>query len=384
MALWNLIEGSSKHRITIYASSSTYYFLISSVPFLLLTGWGASNLIEGAKATAILESFPIYTEFRSFIASMGVSLSSYSVKAVGIFGVLYGLWSASALMRNISSAFNTIFHAPHIRKKILIAVGTYAFVPLFMISAILVSIFSSMIAGVLEWLLTDTLHLIEEKTLSGLTTTLITSGFVMLSAYACYFFLAPKRPRASSAFLAAFLFGIYFSALQRFMIATMGQMLTSYAIYGALGTLLLILLWAYLVFYGLFIMGEFAARFGSFGELNRQHYIYVALKKAPDIAERFMFLTLPYAARRYTTGMKKGDTRQNASGEIVAVYVALGELAVNKNGKELLLKGGESETFVGTESLTITAQKKSRVLFVSDADMAGVIKNYPDLWDSFS
>jgi uncharacterized BrkB/YihY/UPF0761 family membrane protein len=379
MALWHLFMAGRINRLGTHASSCTYFFLISSVPFIILAGWFAAEMFEGSKAQQLLEVFPLYLELKGFAGSMGAKVSGISFKAVGVFGVLYALWSASKLIRGLAYAFGLIFYAPGKRKRIFIAISSYIFIPALMVAAILISLMSSVLGRLTYWFFSQTLHIMTGQTVALLYTTVVPVGFVVLAAYSCYMVLSPAKPLKRSAFFAALAFGIYFYVLQKIMLALMEGMLRSYAVYGALGTLLLILLWAYLIFYGLFFMAELASMAEKFRELTRRRFYYVSFLKEPTLPDKFLMLQLPFGRQEYLTEIKAGERLSLES--MRAIKIFSGKVNILRETRAQTMGEGEGLYLNNPAGSTAEAVEDSKVLLLEQKEMNQLIKQYPEVWD---
>lgn len=373
--LWCVYSASMRDKVNVHASSCTYYFLVSLIPILIITGWVAKNVLAAYAIMPFIEGLPFYPEIQQLMVSMNVPTPSLG--AIGIFGALYGLWCASALLRGVAGAFRAIFGAKSIKKSIIVTMATYVFIPLFLVAAIMFASVSSLVVDLINWLLADTLHIMSRAASAAFLTNIISIAFIVMGAYSGYMLLASVRPKSYAAFTAAVLFGLYFYILQNVLSSMTANLFVKYSIYGALGTVLLVLLWAFLIFLGLFIMAELAAVMSIRPSAVYIRYIYISLKAQPKRAEGIFMNRLPFAYQRYVIKLEKGETLE---AELSMLVVRKGSVTVEYDGqKETLEAGRFFMTWGGyMRKVAVQANSLSGVIVVTEEELSRLVVEFPD------
>lgn len=382
LSLMYTVQAAQRNKLNIHASSCTYYFLVSLVPLLVLTGWGATALFNKSDVLYMLDNIPLITEIQQYTSSVGIATSK-SIKAVGLFGGMYALWSASSLIRGLSAAFRMIFSNSSRSRNIIVSVISYFFIPLMIIIAIIFAFLSTAVTDVIKIVLDDMLNLVSYNIFAPIATTIISGVFVVITACAGFMLLAPKRPRFRVAMLGAFLFGIYFFLLQKGLTMVMANILNKYSIYGALGGLLVILLWAFLIFIGLFMSAQYTAVINDFRRLEYYRYLYFSLK-TPSKIEKLIMRRIPFADDKYLTKYKEGDSHEFTRRALGAIAVKQGSIEIKyKNRSETVHHGGY-RLFADRENdpVTIKVLHESRVLIIPQKVLYKLFKYYPHIWDN--
>ncbi|MDR2869193.1 MAG: YihY/virulence factor BrkB family protein [Deferribacteraceae bacterium] len=377
LSLWYVITETLKNKLLIHASSCTYYFLVSLVPILIFTGWGIVSAAQRPEIMMIIESISLYTEIMDFVARMGITIPQvrFGLSIVGIFSILYVLWSASALMRGISTAFKDIFNSENKRRNMLITFAAYVFIPLFLISSIIFVTMANVLAGAAKWLISDVFNLLSPEEIIAAFVPLLTYIFIWMAALLAFLLLAPRKPSVKAAMVGSFAFAVYFFLLQHIVMSMMANLIKSYAIYGALGTLLLILLWAYLVFFGLFAIAQYTAIVSNFRHYCRFDAYFTLLKPTHthSIVERIAVMQLPFVQDDFLVSMAEGETR---SERIALIRVMVGEVLIDG----VLLRAGEYK-MLQAATVQLEAVAASRLLLLDEKELAVLIKTYPNVWE---
>jgi YihY family inner membrane protein len=385
VSLWYTAKFAAKHHLKVHASSCTYYFLVSLVPAVIVSGWGVAALADKFGFMAklrLLNKIQLYTQIQNIISSFDIAASS--LKTAGVFGIIIMLWCASSLMKAIRNAFMVIFPAKKISKGIITMITAHIMVPLLIIIAILISSLSSVIIRSLRKLLVNELHLIEKSTLFSIMTPLLTAFLIAVTAYACFMLLSPNRPKNKPAVTGSLLFALYFLSLQYGLSVLMIRLIESYAKYGAISGILLLLLWAYMMFYGLFLTAEYVHVINNFGNINYSHYIYAQIKEKPSFLEKFLMLKLPFGDKTYLTHIAKDEKKHYNSTEFAFCKVIRGEVIVvaNGNGQAQTLSDGETYKLIGAQfsSAELSGLSDSYVLVVPENELSNLINSYPQAW----
>jgi uncharacterized BrkB/YihY/UPF0761 family membrane protein len=372
-----------RNRLNVHAAACTYYFLISLVPIIALAGWGASAAFERVHAMDLFSTLPIVKGIQRYLSSVGVA-TSMSIKVVGVFGILYGMWSAASLIRSLSGAFQTIFADDNRRRGFITLLITYVFIPLLMLMAIIFAVLIYALVDILRWALSDVLGLLAPTTFAAVAAAFVSGAFVALAAYAGFMLLAPKRPRPLIALLGATIFSVYFFLLQKGLIMLMGNLISKYQAYGVLGGLLLILLSMFLIFVGLFASAQLTAVLSDYHKL--EYYEYVARALGYPRRLKIPFIDrVPFASDKYLTHIKKGEAQIFTSLSLAAMVVKEGNVTIEYSGMAET-KAGQGRRFFAshTDKIEITAIEDSRILIVPQEDVLNLFRRYPCIWDYLS
>jgi uncharacterized BrkB/YihY/UPF0761 family membrane protein len=377
-----------KHRVNAHAASCAYYFLVSFVPVLVIAGWGITALADrfGFMHLELLENIRLYSQIQSLSSFMGIAAPPVSFKALGVLGVIYVGWSASSLIKAIHEIFAAIFPAKTKSKGIITMITVNFMIPLLMITAIIVSLLSAVITHIFRWLLVDMTHLINRSIPVSILTPVLAMLVVALVMYACFMLLAQGKPKKIPAIAGSLLFAIYFMLIQHGFSIIMVKLIAVYSRYGTMGSLLLILFWAFMIFYGMFIAAEYVRVIDNFGDINYIQYIYVNLKNRPSLLEKIMMLKLHFGDS-YLTHFFNGEKRVYDGAAIALFKVKSGEITASCNGQKLpSLQTGEIYNQIGVRPLTVefTALSDSKALIVPDNDVKELLSRHPDVWTTIS
>ncbi|MDR2883573.1 MAG: YihY/virulence factor BrkB family protein [Deferribacteraceae bacterium] len=377
----------SRHSIGAHSASCTYYFLVSAVPVVALTSVGATLLVSKLAAFGIkgnmrlFENIELYVRIKSMVDSLGVPETT-SLRAIGIVGLIFLMWYASSLLRDVSRTFNIIFSMGVSRKGIARAAVSYIMIPLILIIAILFSSLSKVIVMIFKWLLADALQLVTKATFFSWVTPIVSGIFIMLAAFVCFIMLPPYRPKPAKALKGATLFAIYFIGLQTALGSIMVNLIESYSKYGALGGLLMLLLWALLVFYGLFTAAEYVNVSGHYGIIKFASYIGTNMKK-PTLVEKLLFQKIPFADDEYLKQLASGDIVEHEG--VSCCIVRSGKVIVRRLDKTWeLSSGGVYASIYAADKIEIEAQEPSEILTVREDDFYAVWEQNPELWRAIS
>ena len=390
VSVWYAAQYAIRDKVKVHASSCTYYFLVSLIPVVIVLSWGMTAFTDklGFRDNLeLLDNIQLYAQIQSMASSLGVAVSSSAFKALGVVGIVYVIWGASSLMKAIRDAFMVIFPAETIRKGIITMIIAHIMIPLLMLMVMIISSLNTALKHAFRWLLADELYKVSQPVLASLLTPILMLLIIAVAVYACFMLLAPKRPQNKPAMMGSLLFAIYFMLLQHGFSLIMVKLIAAYSRYGASGSLLFLLLWAYMVFYGMFIIAEYVRMVDNFNEINFFRYMYAQLKGRPSFLEKIMMIKLPFGDNYYLNSFNKSEKKVYDGAELALCKVKNGELVVNYGGQtQRTLRNGEMYNQIGAYSLSVelTALTDSKVLIVSENGVKELLSRHPEAWSCIS
>jgi len=247
----------SKNELSSHASAAAYYFLLAIAPMILVVvSLLNTSLINYPELTADL--FAFLSQFNEqlnedFFRRIGILQAQTAVSGLGLFGFL---WTSRLIISSVQSAFGVIFPSSRTRNFFWSNLLSMVLVPGVLILLLLSAVFNIVIRFLHRQL--EQVVWLERMydlllSLSGLV---LPVALVFGLIFICYRFLPLARPRTLHAALGAGLCTLAIFGLKAAFVRFVG--LASYHIvYGSLGTVVLLLLWVYLVFMVFFLFAQF-------------------------------------------------------------------------------------------------------------------------------
>jgi membrane protein len=257
----------SEDKASRLAAAITYYTVFSLSPLLILSIALASMFLEGATADLVIE---IRRQMGSQVASLVESLienASESGGTITIVSIAIALFGASSVFAQLNEALNKVWGVEKGDAAFLLLVRTRftAFGMVLLVGFLLVlALVSSTLLHLLSPYLADWLG--DISVYIPLLNFVISLALMTL-LFAILFRVLPDvlvdwRDVWLGAFLTALLFG-----LARYLIGFYVQVSSAGAIYGAAGSLIVLLLWIYysaqIFLFGAAFTAVYAKRYGS-------------------------------------------------------------------------------------------------------------------------
>jgi membrane protein len=239
----------------LLSSSVSYYSALALAPFLLIL-LGVASLIGGDVQSRIIElAFYFSSELGKMVqiifsnVNEGVNIGSTS----GIIGIIVLLWTSSLVFLQLRYALNVIynFHDPSAPISIWLSVKERLFAMFVVIMAGIFLIFSSLLPGTVQFFFGTHENLMIYKAFAVVLNFLV---YIMMFL-SIHSFVPSKRPKNSEAFKMALLSTVFFILGNTLLTSYLKEVAIG-SIYGAAGSLLVFLTWAYYSSFTLFLSVE--------------------------------------------------------------------------------------------------------------------------------
>ena len=124
-----VVRGLTSHRLSVWASSLTYFTLISVVPFLaLIVGVGARLGVPGKIVDRFVADIP--DQYVSLVTDAAQAFENIDFRTVGLVSLVLLVYAAVKVLLRIESAFNEVWGVERTRGT-LRRLGIYAAVVIF-------------------------------------------------------------------------------------------------------------------------------------------------------------------------------------------------------------------------------------------------------------
>jgi len=242
-------------NLFLLASSVSYYSALAIAPFLLVILGVASFVGSDVQNKIIVLASEFSDEVGTMIQMIfenvneGVSFGSIS----GIIGILFIFWTASLVFLQMRYSMNVIYghHDPHAVFSLRKEVWDRLFAMFLVLMSGVFLIVSSSLPGIIHWFI-DT----RENFLFYKIFAFILNIFVCIAMFWLIHYFSPsKRPLKRDALKMGIISSVFFIIGNMIL----GSYFRSYglsSIYGAAGTLLVFLIWAYYSSFTLFLSVE--------------------------------------------------------------------------------------------------------------------------------
>lgn len=255
--VFDFIAVINRHNIFLFSSSLSYYTALALAPFLLILLKIGSLLGRSTQDELIFQAEFIFGEDVGKIMEMifknvneGINLASIS----GILGVVTILLSVSVVYMQLRYSLDVINddYNPDANKGFKAYVLERLFLMLVVIGTAILFLLSIFISNIVKFFAGDMIEqVLLGKILLMALNLLINVGLF----FSVYYFIPSHRPRFNHAFKMA-LFSSVFFLVGKTLIGLYLENVAGHSVYGAAGTLLVFLVWAYYSAFTLFLSVE--------------------------------------------------------------------------------------------------------------------------------
>lgn len=366
-----------RNELRNHAAAAAYYMLLSVIPLVLFLFF----IFE-----TFLSKYPNFSEELFYLLSTfsenlspqmfnELGISSKVGGAIGIAGILNLAWSSRLILTAIQRAFFVIFPAENKRNFFVENIVSFTILPLVFFLVFLLSVFSGLKGLVLEYLAFYglkgglTVHILGfvSMGLSGL----IGFGLVFVS----FRYIPVKKPDNISALRGTLLF-IMLYIVVKFAAFKLFHVFSVNTAYGIVGSVIVILMWAYFVFMIYFFCAQYV-----FVCYRADILILNILFSSEKLSPAFMRMNR-HLLEKYTRILKDKEVLFNQGDSSYDVYyVQEGSLKISIDGRQVGLIGdgeifGEMAHITGeTRSATIAAAEDSRLLVLSPFEFDEILKD---------
>ncbi|MGE4317701.1 MAG: YhjD/YihY/BrkB family envelope integrity protein [Deferribacterales bacterium] len=366
-----------RNELRNHAAAAAYYLLLSLIPLVLFFFYIFDTF---------LAKYPNFSdELFYLLSTISDSLSPQMFSelgiskqvggAIGIVGLLNLVWSSRLVLLALQRAFFVIFPAEQKRNFFLENGVAFIILPLVFTIVLALSMFSGAKGFILEYI--EFYGIAGPVVIKALgMVSMLVSGFIgFIIIFLSYKYLPVKKPDAKSALSGTLLFLVLYT-LVKFAAFKLFHMFSINTAYGIIGSIIVILMWAYFVF----MIFLFCAQF-VFVCYRADILILNMLFSSERPSALFMRMNR-HLLMKYTHRLKEGDTLFNQGDESYDIYyLQEGQLNLIIEGRHVghIHEGeifGEMAHITGeTRSATITADTESRVLKLSPKKFDEILKD---------
>jgi membrane protein len=308
-----------RNGLANHAAAGAYGFLLSALPALLLIA---------AFLLAVLRTSP--RRVAELITGIGVLGGTFDEKSLiesflaasqpgisGIVSVVSIIWTARVFALSLQRGLKVIFPAANTRNPLIENLIIFAIEFLIILFALALVIFSPFLAG-----------------LSTLITSLVSGAALVLMSYIAFRIVPDRAPSRRAAITGALVCTVLFGLVSFVLHFFTDQ--TRYAVlYGALGSLVILLANVYFFFMFFFIGAQLAFVIDSFESLlfSKLRNLRTETSKPQNPVERRVFSSTDGSLQKYLRSYGEGETlfTQGDRGREI-YYLLSGEAAVSLSG----------------------------------------------------
>lgn len=253
----SVVDRVGDHDLFLFSSSIAYYSALGFAPFMLILLWLASLVGQNIQRQIVINvrqnmsdqvADMIQLVFRNI--NEGVDIGSIS----GFIGLFVLLWTCSLVFLQLRYAFDVIYgtHDPHYRRSFLQWGKERLYAMFIVLLAALLLVCSFTMVAIVEYYVSDAT---QGATFYRILLFLV-NFLIYLALFTLIHYLTPShRPRKRVAMKIAALSSFFF-IIGNFLLATYLRAIAVSSVYGAAGTLLVFLIWAYYSAFTLFLSVE--------------------------------------------------------------------------------------------------------------------------------
>ncbi|WP_277657112.1 YhjD/YihY/BrkB family envelope integrity protein [Seleniivibrio woodruffii] len=364
-----------------HAAAAAYYMLLSLIPLVLFLFYIFDTFL--AKYPNFSEElFYLLSTFNENISpqmfkDLGISGSAGS--ALGIFGLLNLVWSSRLILVSIQRAFFVIFPSENKRNFFMENGIAFIILPVVFALVLMLTVFSAVKGLIIQYLtffnMTGILVIHSISIASVVISALLSFMLVFMS----FRYIPVKKPDSKSAAKGAVLFILLYSAV-KFAAFGMFNMFSVSTAYGIVGSIIVVLVWAYVVF----MLYLYCAQF-VFVCYRADILILNMLFSAERPSALFMRMN-GRLLDRFAKRLKSGEVlfRQGDEGCDI-YYVQDGRMRIIIDGKQVGSVGegeifGEMAHITGEKrTATLQAESDTKLLALSPYEFDEILKDSPVL-----
>ncbi len=323
-----------KNEILSHAAAAAYYFLLSIFPFIIVVLYLLNTYVTfDPELSALFFNFLVQLNPQlspQFFERIGILKAGAAVGGLGLVGIL---WSTRLIVLSIQQAFRVIFPSEHKRNFIVSNILSLVIVPaaLFLL---LVSLAFNLIMQFVESYL-DRMPFLEPFYAPALHLTgqIIPLAVVFFIIFICYRFLPLVKPSTRHAALGS-LACTAAIILLKILFWQFVNVARYNLVYGSIGTLILLMLWVYLVFAIFFLSAQWVYSMQKNEVMGLERLIRVGREDSGwrRWLEKYLFLKSAHLFAMYARHYADGETifEEGDEGQEI-FYVYEGSVAILKS-----------------------------------------------------
>jgi len=370
-----------QNELRNHAAAGAYYMLLSIIPLVLLLIFIFDTFLNNYPGFSN-DLFIVLSMFNEnlspeLFAKFGISKKTGS--AVGVFGVLNLLFTSRLILSSIQRAFSVIFPAEKRRNFILENAISLGILPVVFILVVVIGVFNSAREVILTYFQINGINTYYIVPIINAVHFIVPGLLAFFGVYLTFRYLPMKRPSNRSAFKGAVLFLIIFASA-KLLAYSIFQHIAANTAYGILGSLIVVLVWAYFVFLLFFYCAQYV-----FVTYRADILILNRLFSDEKPTNRFMQINKKIL-ERYTETLMDGQILFNLGDDSECVYYLLSgklDVIVKDNSIGTIFEGevfGEMAHITGEpRSATVKAIGDCELLILPAVVFDEIIKDNSEL-----
>lgn len=307
-----------QNELRNHAAAGAYYMLLSIIPLVLLMVIIFETVMISFPGFSS-DIFAVLSVFNDSLTpemfeKFGISKKAGS--AIGALGIINLLFSSRLILSSIQRAFGVIFPAKKKRDFLTENIISLCVIPVVFVLTVALGIFNSTREYIYKYLQINGISTYYIEPLFNLANYVVPAFIAFVLVFLTFRYLPVKKPNNSSAFKGSFLFLIIFVLAKSLVYSIFKKMAVNTA-YGLLGSLIVVLVWAYFCFWLFFFCAQYV-----FVTYRADILILNRLFSDEKLSNRFMIVNKKIL-EKYSRNLKAGETLFEMGEKSESVYYLL-------------------------------------------------------------
>jgi membrane protein len=358
-----------RNELRNHAAAAAYYMLLSLIPLVLFLFFIFDTFLSKYPNFSEELFYLLYTFNENISPKMfqDLGISGSAGSALGVFGLLNLVWSSRLILVSIQRAFFVIFPSESKRNFVMENVVAFVILPVVFALVLLLSVFSGLKGLIIEYLsffnMTDAIVLHAISIVSSIISGLLSFLLVFVS----FKYIPVKKPDNKSAAKGALLFIVLYSIV-KFAAFGMFHLFSVSTAYGIVGSIIVVLVWAYFVFMIYLYCAQFV-----FVCYRADILILNMLFSSEKPSAAFLRMN-NHLLSKFTRRLKAGEVLFEEGDESYDVYyIEDGTMSIIIDGKKM---GSVSAGEIFGEMAHITGERRSATLKAEEDTRLIVLSPY--------
>lgn len=360
-----------------HAAAAAYYMLLSLIPLVLFLFYIFDTFLSKYPNFSEELFYLLYTFNENISPQMfkDLGISGSAGSALGIVGLLNLVWSSRLILVAIQRAFFVIFPSENKRNFVMENVIAFVILPVVFALVLMLSVFSGLKGLIIEYLTFFNITGAMVIHTISVASSVVAAFLSFLLVFASFKYIPVKKPDNKSAAKGAVLFLVLYGAV-KFAAFGMFHLFSVSTAYGIVGSVIVILVWAYFVFMIYLYCAQFV--FVCYrADILILNKLFSLEKPSP-----FFMRMNSHLLSRFTRTLKEGKVLFKQGDESFDVYyIEDGRMRIIIDGRQVGVVGageifGEMAHITGeTRSATLQADCDTRVLVLSPYEFDEIMKD---------
>ncbi len=360
-----------------HAAAAAYYMLLSLIPLVLFLFYIFDTFLSRYPNFSEELFYLLYTFNENISPQMfkDLGISGSAGSALGIVGLLNLVWSSRLILVAIQRAFFVIFPSESKRNFLMENVIAFVILPVVFALVLILSVFSGLKGLIIEYLTFFNITGAMVINTISIVSSVVAVFLSFLLVFASFKYIPVKRPDNKSAAKGAVLFLVLYGAV-KFAAFGMFHLFSVSTAYGIVGSVIVILVWAYFVFMIYLYCAQFV--FVCYrADIMILNKLFSLEKPSP-----FFMRMNSHLLSKFTRTLKEGEILFKQGDESFDVYyIEDGRMSINIEGRRVGVVGageifGEMAHITGEpRTATLQADCDTRVLALSPYEFDEIMKD---------